>query len=271
MRVTIAGILTDQTGRVLLRQTDRQTLTPVTCSLEPGELPAEALARAFRETTGLYVLPVRLVGLYVTGGHTLTLTYRCALRGGELQPLPGQPPAGFFDTSPLPRGLSAAHRRPLDDALRHAGGPPVSGHIPITLGRRFYDLVRARQPEESGVEWDIGVKLVVNSGHGQVVWQRTDAGQPWRLPADRVAPGEAPWEAAERLWRACCPHGAGNRLGLAPIEPLVAGDNITFVFLAGPYEPPFSQVSGETIGFMPPDPTQPNLDAADVALARLAL
>ena len=168
MRVTIAGFLTDQTGRVLLRQTDRQELSPVTCSLTAGELPAEALARAFRERTGLYVLPVRLVGLYLSGENTLALTYRCALRGGELQPPAGQPPANFFNPQPTPRGLSNAHRRQLDDALHHAGGPPVVGRLPATLGERFQRLIKGEQPEETGPEWAVGVKLVVDCGHGQV-------------------------------------------------------------------------------------------------------
>ncbi len=271
MRVTIAGFLIDQTGRVLLRQTDRGDLAPVTCSLERGELPAEALARAFRETTGLYVLPVRLVGLYLTGSHTLTLTYRCALRGGELQPLPGQPPAGFFDTASLPRGLDDAHRRQLDNALRHAGGPPTTVHLSATWGERLHRLARGGQPDETGREWEIAVKLVVNCGHGQVVWQRANTGQPWRLPSDRSHPGEAPWETAGRLWQVCCPQRPGKLLGPAPIEPVVAGANITFVFLAGLYEPPFPRVSSETIGYIRPDPANPDLDAADVALARLAL
>lgn len=271
MRVTIAGFLTDQSGRVLLRQTDRPELFPVTCSLAAGELPAEALARAFREITGLYVLPVRLVGLYLTGGNTLTLAYRCALRGGELQPPAGQLAANFFNPQPIPRGLSDAHRRQLEDALHHAGGPPTVGRLPATLGERFQRLIKGEQPEETGPEWVAGVKLVVDCGHGQVVWRRANAGEPWRLPAERLAPGEAPWETAERLWQACCPQRPGKLLGLAPLEPLVAGTDITFVFLAGLYEPPFPRVSGETIGFIRPDPANPGLDAADVALTRLAL
>ena len=271
MRVTIAGFLTDQTGRVLLQQSEARGLMPVARSLAPGESPVETLARAFRESTGLYVMPVRLVGLYLTGGNTLTLTYRCALRGGELPPPPGQPPASFFSPQTLPRDLSGGQRRQLDDALRHAGGPPAVGRLPTTLGGRLHRLIGGRQPEETRPEWHVGVKLVVDCGHGQLVWRRANAGEPWRLPAERVTAGEAPWETAERLWQACCPQRPGKLIGLASLEPVVAGDDITFVFLAGLYEPPAPRVSGETTGFLPPNPAIPKLDAADAALARLAL
>ena len=63
MQAGVTGILTDYEGRVLLRKGDKNTLIPIYRSLEAGELPTATLDRAFREDTGLIIMPVRLTGV----------------------------------------------------------------------------------------------------------------------------------------------------------------------------------------------------------------
>lgn len=266
MRVTIAGFLTDQTGRVLLQQSEARGLMPVARSLAPGESPAETLARAFRESTGLYVMPVRLVGLYLSGGNTLTLAFRCALRGGELQPPEGQPPAGFFDIQPLPRGLSAAHRRQLDDALHHAGGPAVMARLGGGLAARWRGERRVGAAGPAA-DWTVTARLIVDGGHGQVAWARDTTDEPWRLPAAAVAPGEAPWETAERLRRTLQLDRNGNRSVPRLITLAVDRPALTVVFTAGLYDAPVPRGMSEKVGFAAPNRVDERFDAADRALA----
>jgi len=204
MRVTAAGFLTDHKSRVLLQQIDAATLMPIRCSLEPGVLPADTLARAFREQTGLYVMPVRLTGLYYDGRNDeVSFCFRCTMRGGDLAIPEGQPPAGFFDGQPLPRGLAAAYRWPADDALHHEGGPACLLSIEESwgarLGRRLSRRTRAAPP---ALEWAVTVAVVASVAvgfGGAVAWVRARPDEPWRLPAGRVAPGEAPWQTLRRL------------------------------------------------------------------------
>lgn len=204
MRVTAAGFLTDHKSRVLLQQLDAAILTPIRSSLEPGVPPADTLAHAFREQTGLYVMPVRMTGVYYDGhGDELILCFRCTMRGGDLAIPEGQPPAGFFDSQPLPRGLAAAYRRPADDALHHEGGPVCLSSIEESWGARLGRLLSGRtRTVKPASEWEVTVAVVasvaVGSG-GMVAWVRDGPGEPWRLPAGRVAPSEAPWEILRRL------------------------------------------------------------------------
>jgi hypothetical protein len=267
MRVTIAGYLTDYKGRVLLQQPEPSRLTPVTVSLAPGALPAETLAAAFRAATGLVVWPVRLVGVYFVArdGGELTLSYRCTLRGGELQPPDGQPPAGYVDPKPLPRGLSAAQRRQLDDALRHAGGPAITAR---PSGGLLDNLRRPKGGQAGGaLDWAVTARLIVASDHDQVAWTRGAATELWRLPAAVVGPGEAPWAAAERLRRTLRLDQNGTR-GVPRLITVDADRPIlTVVFVANLYEPPFPHGLGETLGFAAPHRADETFDAADRALA----
>lgn len=204
MRVTTAGFLTDHKSRVLLQQTDATTLTPIYSSLEAGVLTADTLARAFREQTGLYVLPVRLTGVYYDGrGDELILCFRCTMRGGDLAIPEGQPPAGFFDAKPLPRGLAAPYRQPADDTLHHEGGPVYLSSIEEGVGARLGRLLSGRtRTAPSAPEWEVSVAVVasvVAALGDAVAWVRDRPGEPWGLPTGRVARGEAPWETIGRL------------------------------------------------------------------------
>ena len=267
MRVTIAGYLTDYKSRVLLQQPEPGRLLPVTVSLAPGVLPTETLVAAFRAATGLVVWPVRLVGLYFVtrGGSELTLSYRCTLRGGELQPPPGQPPAGYFDTHPLPRGLSDAQRHQLDDALRHAGGPAIAAR---PAGGLLDNLRRPKGSQATGApDWVVTARLIATGGHGQVAWMRGAAAEPWRLPAAVIGPGEAPWETAERLRQTLRLDPSGHR----PVPRLITlaadGPALTIVFVTDLDKPPFPRGLGEEVNFAAPNEVNEGFDAADVALA----
>jgi len=265
MRVTIAGFLTDYKSRVLLQQPEPGRLSPVAASLETGVEPSETLAQAFRAATGLVVWPVRLVGMYfVARDAELTLSYRCTLRGGELQP-PDQSSASYFDTHPLPRGLSATQRRQLDDALRHGGGPAIMAR---PAGGLLDSLRRPKRGQSNDVtDWTVTVRLIVSGGHGQVAWTRGAAAEPWRLPTAAVGPNEAPWETAERLRQRLRLNQNGNH-GV-PRLITVAADRpaLTVVVVAELYEPPFPRGLGETLGFARPHRDDETFDAADRALA----
>lgn len=234
MRVTVAGIFTDHKSRVLLLQTTPTTLTPVSRPAEVGQSPAETLARAFREDTGLIVLPVRPTGVYLSSdGLELTLVYRCTMRGGDIHVPEGQPAAGFFDAAPLPRGLSAADHRQLDDALHHAGGPVQLGRLPAT-GSRLSRLLGRREAATPGAEWEAFVMLVVHDGLRQLVCERHQGGimRPLR---DEVWGGEAPWEAAARLQARLLPHVEQVTTELRLVQVSTANRSIGFVFVAPPY------------------------------------
>jgi len=263
MRVTLAGYLTDHKGRVLLRQPGARSLEPVLCPLPVGQEPATALAGAFRAATGLFVLPVRLVGVYYTRDNELTLSYRGALRGGELVTPTGQPPAGFFDGQPPPGGLSAAHARQLADAFHHDGGPPKTAHSPERLAARL-GRGPSRARDEAEVGWAATARLLAAAG-GRVLWTRSAASEPWRLPARPVATGDAPWQTAAALQRAL---GLGHAVTPSLRLIIIAADRpeLSFVFLATYGENELTHGRGEQLLVAPAD-SQANLDAADAALA----
>ena len=261
MHVTLAGYLSDHLGRVLLQRVTDRSLEPVTCPWEVGQEPASALAAAFRAATGLYVLPVRLVGVCYVAGDAVTLSYRCTLRGGELATPAGQPPAGFFDVPPAPRGLSRAHAHQLDEALHHQGGPATLATVGGGPGRHW-PRARANPPaDDAPGQWTAEARLLLADAAGQVAWTQPDAAGPWRLPAAPVA-GQAPWEAAARLQDAL-------GLGGAPLSlRRIAGDavrtRLSFVFVAA-----YAGAPG-AVRWAAPDAAT-GQDGGDAALATAAL
>lgn len=200
MRLNVAGVLTDYRGRVLLRQTGAKTLAPVRRAVEQGILPAETLARAFRQETGLIVLPVRLVGLHYDAGRPggeLTFWFRCTMRGGDLLIPPGGQPAGFFDL-PLPAALLAADKRQIEAALRHAEGSPNMEQAPTGLGGQLGRLFGRREVEDSSEEWRVQIAALAGATDAPVEWALAEPGAADTLPAD---PDRPPWMTAERLLR----------------------------------------------------------------------
>lgn len=237
MRLIVTGILTDSRGRVLLRQVGAHELSPISRPVEPGRPPAGTLARAFREDTALYVLPVRLTGLYYRNqppSGELTFVYRCTMRGGELATEDG-PRAGFFDE--LPAGLSAGTRRQIEQALHHPGGPPHMKREGDGLGGKLRRLFGASAEAESEPVWAASAKLIGSLPDGAIAWTRPTPDEPWRLPATAMAGGEAPWEAAARLLADMKLPGPPPALDPAVIQ---LGDDRSalFVFIAALDNPP---------------------------------
>jgi 8-oxo-dGTP pyrophosphatase MutT (NUDIX family) len=94
---SVAGIVYDERDRILLvRQSADGVWSAPGGSVDPHETPADAVVREVWEETGLYVAPVRLLGVY--GGPPCVVTYpngdrtayvmtvfECEARGGTLR------------------------------------------------------------------------------------------------------------------------------------------------------------------------------------------
>lgn len=229
MNLIVNGFLTDHQSRILLQKIAEQSLAPVGHDVETGILPAQTLARAFREQTGLLVMPVRLTGLYYSGrgGGRLSFSFRCTMRGGDLDMPDGQPPAGFFDGTPLPGGLSSNHRQQLDGALHHAGGPPLMVRQDTGVGAWLGRLVGRADLAPESTHWDVSVQNRDATEESVVEWSLVDA-----LPqqATPVESGEAPWETAARLPGASRPKVHGPLVRLARVEIATGRPAMTLVF-----------------------------------------
>ncbi len=222
MQFVVYGLLTDYQNRILLQKVTDESLAPVGRAVEPGTLPAETLARAFREETGLIVLPVRTTGVYYSGrgDGRLVLFFRCTMRGGDLRVPDGSSPAGFFDSAILPKGLSAAHRQQIDDALHHAGGPPWLGREAGGVGAWLGRLMGRSEAAAGGPAWDVAVRLGAAGESDEVAMAVVDGNG----DATRVMPGDAPWEAAARL------AGTARNVRLIGVEIAATRPSLTLVF-----------------------------------------
>ena len=105
---SVTGIVYDDRDRILLVQqsADGVWSAPGGC-VDPEEIPSDALVREVWEETGLYVAPVRLLGVY--GGPSCVVTYpngdrtayvmsvfECAVRGGALRGTSDETTAAAF-------------------------------------------------------------------------------------------------------------------------------------------------------------------------------
>lgn len=229
MQLTVNGFLTDYQSRVLLQKADEQSLAPVGRAIATGILPAQTLARAFREETGLIVMPVRLTGLYYSGrgDGRLVFCFRCTMRGGDLVVPDGQPAAGFFDCTPLPAGLSTSHRQQLDEALHHAGGPPSMAQEATGIGAWLGRLVGRAERASESIHWDVSVQNSDATEEAMVEWSLVDS-----LPeqATLVESGEAPWETAERPLGASRPKADKPLVRLVRVEVASGRSAMTLVF-----------------------------------------
>jgi hypothetical protein len=233
-------------------------------------LPADTLARAFREDTTLYVMPVRLTGLYYDSRlpeGELTFCFRCTMRGGALE-AKDELQVGFFDE--LPVGLPARYRRQVDQALHHPGGPLHMEREARGLGARLGRLLGARAEADGDQTWAATVKLVVDASHKQIVWQRAASGGPWRLPVAQVSDSQAPWETAARLLKGVWPHWGGRLDDLRLVELARERPAITFVFAASLYDAPFPRPSTETLAFVQAGQLTNDFLRDDVAISERA-
>lgn len=261
MRLTICGVLTDYKGRVLLRRVEPRTLVPIHKSFEVGKLPAETLARAFRDDTGLFVMPVRLTSLdYSTTQDELTATFRCTMRGGDLTPQE-EPTVGFFDLPP-PAALSKQFRPQVEQALRHAGGPPL---LQATGEGLISRLFAGRKDTQREGDWEVGVRLVVRSANGTILWARSDQDGAWQLPAGAPTRGETPWQTAERVLRAYLP--GGDTTAIRPVAGALASGRpaLDLIFTADMTSE--ASLPPDTVLFAFPE-LSPDFATADVILIK---
>ncbi|HFE67549.1 MAG TPA: NUDIX domain-containing protein [Chloroflexi bacterium] len=217
MLIATNGILISQKGDVLLIQrNDTRTFAPPGGSLEAGELPTDGVAREVREETGLIVMPVRLAALSflpIKPQPYFAFSFRCLMRGGEIQPSPESPHVGFYPYDNLPRPMAPMHRRRIETAVTHTGGPIVwqtdklnwydrLGHFVLNnVVYRYYAWQRQRgkgpayQPPPA---WQITVHTVTQNPQGEVLWLDEGSGQ-WRLPGGPADDATPPWETAVSL------------------------------------------------------------------------
>jgi 8-oxo-dGTP pyrophosphatase MutT (NUDIX family) len=130
----VAGIVRDGNGHVLfIRRADDGRWGLPAGGIEPGESPAQAIAREVREETGLVVRPSRVAGVfggqgfrhrYANGDEVewTVVVFECEVIGGALAPLDGEAvELRYFAPSDAPE-LQLAYPREL---FRNAVGAPL--------------------------------------------------------------------------------------------------------------------------------------------------
>lgn len=235
MKAGVTGVLTDYEGRVLLKQSGKYSLIPVHRPLEPGVLPATTLDRAFREDTGLIIMPVRLTGVYYDAGMPggkLAFCFRCIMRGGDLRIPPEGSPAGFFDCPPLPESLARNYRRQVDTALHHGGGAPEmeqSGDTGLRLGR----LLGRREDATPSIDWEVTIGIESSETDKDAEWA---VGEPDRLSSSMTLssdPGQPPWITAARYLEA---HDSGMATGARLLRVELTADRPALRMVFAPEE-----------------------------------
>ncbi len=236
MRLISSGILTDYKGRVFLQQSGETTLIPIHQPLEPGNLPTHTLDHAFRADTSLIVMPVRLTGLYYDGSEPvgeLTFCFRCTMRGGDLKVPAGGQPAGFFDW-PLPSGgLSPKHRRMVDDAIHHAGGPPVLAEVRAGLSAKLGRLFGRLPIDSDAISWHVAVRWVDDTSIDGIEWAVMEADEGRANLATPADPSRPPWQTAARLLERGHSRTRPPRVRLVGVELAPQRPALTLLFVPG--------------------------------------
>lgn len=132
----VTGIVVNDDGQVLLvRSVHRGQWTTIGGCIEPGEEPADCIAREIREETGVTAIPESITSVdawgdvvYPNGDHVrfVTTTFRC-------RPIAGKPHVAdeeslevrYFSPDALPGDLAAHHRRRIEIALAHPSNGPA--------------------------------------------------------------------------------------------------------------------------------------------------
>lgn len=121
----VAAFVRDRHGRILLeRRSDDGRWGLPSGAIDPGEAPAQAIAREVWEETGLRVRPVRVVGVfggepgfrvtYPNGDRSeyTVIVFECAVLGGTLETRDGESQElRYFPTDDLPENMTPASRR----------------------------------------------------------------------------------------------------------------------------------------------------------------
>jgi ADP-ribose pyrophosphatase YjhB (NUDIX family) len=250
MNIGATGVVVNEYGEVLLIQRDdTRTWAMPGGSLDAGELPTTGVAREVEEETGLKVLPVRLVGLDywpLQPDGFLIFSFRCLVRGGNLQASAESLQVGYYNLNRPPGAMFGIHRERLEQALIHSGGPVAWRTLPITPVVRltrfllrnvvypFKDWrrrLRGEEPFVPAAQWRVAAYAAVADDDGRILWVKGSDEASWQLPGGTTQEQEAPWETAVRRGGAIS--GAEIKLiDLAAVSVRPGRNEMVFIFVA---------------------------------------
>ena len=202
---SVAAIVLDGAGRILLQhRTDHDLWGLPGGLLEPGEHPAEAVAREVKEETGVDVVPERVVGsffffmAYPQGDqvNAINITFACRVVGGKLE-ADGEESrdVGYFALHDLPENTVAFHHARIQAALKRTVPyfedafihPDTCEYVNSIRQHIGYDLLMI-----------FSVSVIVRNEYDDVLLiQQPD--RSWQLPTGAAWLFEPPAQAVTRM------------------------------------------------------------------------
>lgn len=124
----VTGVVVNDVGHVLLvRAAAHGKWMPIGGCVEPGEEPADCIAREILEETGVVAVPERIVGVDAAGHvvypngdecRFVTTTFRCrAVSGTPRVADEESTEVRYFPPEALPAEMKPIHRRRIEQAL----------------------------------------------------------------------------------------------------------------------------------------------------------
>lgn len=159
--VSVAGVVQDEAGRVLLIQrADNGEWEIPGGVVELGEELLDALVREVRDETGIAIVPKRLTGIYqnMTVG-VVALVFECGAVSGAPRASDESLQVAYVDPERLPDLVGDRIRVRIDDALSYCIHPIIRAHSHpsadepqsmTTGGGTRPDAIECRKAEETG-------------------------------------------------------------------------------------------------------------------------